>query len=86
VELVPRANPFPCDAKALSAVTQAAFGQRRKMLPQSLKTLGVDPLALLAEARLDPSCRAEEIEVEGFAALARAMTGLRGESRSPTEG
>jgi 16S rRNA (adenine1518-N6/adenine1519-N6)-dimethyltransferase len=86
VELVPRANPFPCDAKALSAVTQAAFGQRRKMLRQSLKTLGVDALALLAEAGLDPSCRAEEIEVEGFAALARALTGLRGEAQAPSEG
>jgi 16S rRNA (adenine1518-N6/adenine1519-N6)-dimethyltransferase len=86
VELVPRANPFPCDPKALSAVTQAAFGQRRKMLRQSLKTLGVDAMALLEEAKLDPARRAEEIEVEGFAALARALTGLRGGTKALSGG
>src|SRR6185437_6915709 len=40
VELLPLSQPLPCDAKALAAVTQAAFGQRRKMLRQSLKSLG----------------------------------------------
>ena len=77
VELVPRAAPMPCEAAALSAITQAAFGQRRKMLRQSLRTLGADPLALLKEAGIEPTRRAEEIEVGGFVALARAYAASR---------
>ncbi len=74
VELRPRDEPLPCEAKLLSAVTQAAFGQRRKMLRQSLKSLNVgDVAALLAEVGIDPTARAEEISVDGFAALARAL-------------
>ena len=42
VRLTPRPVPLACDAVALQRVTEAAFGQRRKMLRQSLKTLGVD--------------------------------------------
>jgi 16S rRNA (adenine1518-N6/adenine1519-N6)-dimethyltransferase len=74
IELVPRAVPLPCDAGALQRITQAAFGQRRKMLRQSLKSLGVDPLPLLAAAGIAPTARAEEISIEGFVALARAFT------------
>ena len=59
-------------------VTAAAFGQRRKMLRQSLKTLGVDALALLAAAGIEPTARAEEIPVEGFVALARALVRTNG--------
>ncbi|WP_020176130.1 16S rRNA (adenine(1518)-N(6)/adenine(1519)-N(6))-dimethyltransferase RsmA [Methyloferula stellata] len=77
VELRPRAMPLPCDPKLLSEVTQAAFGQRRKMLRQSLKGLGVDPPALLAAAALEPTKRAEEIDVAGFVALARGLKELR---------
>jgi 16S rRNA (adenine1518-N6/adenine1519-N6)-dimethyltransferase len=73
LELVPRAAPLPCDAKALQRVTQAAFGQRRKMLRQSLKSLGVDPAALLGAAGIVETARAEEISIEGFVALARAL-------------
>ena len=62
--------PLACGAEALQKVTAAAFGQRRKMLRQSLKSLGVDPLALLGEAGIDPTARAEEIPVEGFVKLA----------------
>ena len=43
VRLVPRAQPEPCDRRMLERVTAAAFSQRRKMLRQSLKGLGVDP-------------------------------------------
>ena len=70
VRLVPRERPLACGAEALQKVTAAAFGQRRKMLRQSLKSLGVDPLALLGEAGIDPTARAEEIPVEGFVKLA----------------
>ena len=54
-------------------MTEAAFGQRRKMLRQSLKSLGVDAAALLDAAGIAPTARAEEIPVEGFVALARAL-------------
>ena len=73
VRLTPRPEPLACDARALQRVTEAAFGQRRKMLRQSLKSLGVDPIALLDAAALDPTARAEEISVEGFVDLARAI-------------
>jgi 16S rRNA (adenine1518-N6/adenine1519-N6)-dimethyltransferase len=73
VRLDPRPVPAPCDAQALQRVTEAAFGQRRKMLRQSLKSLGVDAAALLDAAGIAPTARAEEIPVEGFVALARAL-------------
>ena len=75
VRLVPRTEPLACDADALQKVTEAAFGQRRKMLRQSLKSLGVDALALLAAAGIEPTARAEEIPVEGFVALANIFAG-----------
>jgi len=73
VRLVPRPEPLACNAGALQKVTEAAFGQRRKMLRQSLKSLGRDPLALLGQAEIEPTARAEEIPVEGFVRLARAF-------------
>jgi 16S rRNA (adenine1518-N6/adenine1519-N6)-dimethyltransferase len=75
VRLVPHPAPLACDAEALQKVTAAAFGQRRKMLRQSLKSLGTDPRALLAETGIDPTARAEEIPVEGFVALANIFAG-----------
>jgi 16S rRNA (adenine1518-N6/adenine1519-N6)-dimethyltransferase len=78
VALTPREHPLACERGALERVTQAAFGQRRKMLRQSLKSLGTDPLALLARTGIEPTARAEEIPVEGFVALARALTARTG--------
>jgi 16S rRNA (adenine1518-N6/adenine1519-N6)-dimethyltransferase len=75
VRLVPRPQPLACDAAALQRVTEAAFGQRRKMLRQSLKSLGVDTAALLAAADIEPTARAEEIAVEGFVKLANIFSG-----------
>jgi 16S rRNA (adenine1518-N6/adenine1519-N6)-dimethyltransferase len=74
IRLIPRATPLACDARALQRLTEAAFGQRRKMLRQSLKTLGIDAGVLLAAAGIEPTARAEEIPVEGFVRLANAMT------------
>jgi 16S rRNA (adenine1518-N6/adenine1519-N6)-dimethyltransferase len=74
VQLVPRAAPLACSRRALERVTEAAFGQRRKMLRQSLKQLGVDPIPLLETAGIDPTARAEDIAVEGFVALARGIS------------
>ena len=76
VEFVPRTNPLACDRSALERVTAAAFGQRRKMLRQSLKTLGLDPLPLLAAAGIEPTARAEQIPIEGFVKLANAFFSL----------
>ncbi|MEM7696289.1 MAG: 16S rRNA (adenine(1518)-N(6)/adenine(1519)-N(6))-dimethyltransferase RsmA [Pseudomonadota bacterium] len=72
---VVRLDPLPAaDAPmaALSRVTAAAFGQRRKMLRSSLKALG-EPAALLAAAGVAPEQRAETVPVEGFLAMARAL-------------
>ena len=74
VRLEPLAEPVaPADLEKLEAVTAAAFGQRRKMLRQSLKPLGGE--ALLEKARIDPTARPEDLSVIQFAALARALAG-----------
>ena len=71
VEFVPRPLPHPvCSVLALGRVTQAAFGQRRKMLRASLKQLTPMPELLLREADIDPQKRAEQLSVEDFARLA----------------
>ena len=73
VELLPRQAPLaPAAPQALEKVVAAAFGQRRKMLRASLKSLGRDPLAMIAAAGAQPTQRAEELTVEQFCALARA--------------
>jgi 16S rRNA (adenine1518-N6/adenine1519-N6)-dimethyltransferase len=59
----------------VAAVVTEAAGQRRKMLRQSLKTLGVDTAALLSDARIEPTARAEEIAVAGFVRLANIFSG-----------
>ncbi len=71
VRLTPRPDrPSPELLAALERTTQAAFGQRRKMLRSSLKALGGE--ALCAAAGIDPALRAEAIPVPGFLELARA--------------
>jgi 16S rRNA (adenine1518-N6/adenine1519-N6)-dimethyltransferase len=73
LRLEPLAKPrFEAELPALEAVTAAAFGQRRKMLRQSLKTLTPDPLALLTAANVADTARAEELSLAQFCALARA--------------
>ncbi len=74
VRLTPRAGREKVPAEALERVTAAAFGQRRKMLRQSLKSLGGDAAALLAEAGIDPQARAEELDVPAFCRLAKAAS------------
>ena len=77
VRLVPRPTPLPCARESLERVTQAAFGQRRKMLRQSLRALNVDVAALLDAANLDPTARAENLSIADFVALARALAAAR---------
>jgi 16S rRNA (adenine1518-N6/adenine1519-N6)-dimethyltransferase len=71
VHLEPVAAPLAADVRMLGRVTEAAFGQRRKMLRQSVKSLGGEPL--LARAGIDPTRRAETLSVKEFAALANAF-------------
>jgi len=73
IRIEPRAAPLPCERELLERVTQAAFGQRRKMLRQSLRPLAADAAGLIAQAGLDPTARAEDISVAGFVALAAAL-------------
>jgi len=71
IHIEPRETPFACDAATLSRVTQAAFGQRRKMLRQSVKSLGGEKL--LEATGIDPTRRAETLSVEEFVRLANAL-------------
>ncbi len=71
VHLVPIEKPLPCDPDKLEKVTQVAFGQRRKMLRQSLKPIGGE--ALLARAEIDPQRRAETLSVEEFCRIANLL-------------
>ncbi|MGE0256103.1 MAG: 16S rRNA (adenine(1518)-N(6)/adenine(1519)-N(6))-dimethyltransferase RsmA [Alphaproteobacteria bacterium] len=74
VNLTPRPAPLaPADMRTLERVTAAAFGQRRKMLRSSLASLGGS--ALLEKAGVPETARAEELSVEQFCALARALAG-----------
>lgn len=77
VHIVPRPVEASLPVKLVEQVTRAAFGQRRKMVRQSLKSLGVPVEALLAVADLAGNERAEELPVEAFLAMARALPGLR---------
>ena len=73
VELRPRPAPLAADRATLERVTAAAFGQRRKMLRQSLRSIADDPVALLGTIGLSGTSRAEELTVAEFCALARAV-------------
>lgn len=73
VEIVPRTAPLAAAPReALQAVAAAAFGQRRKMLRSSLRSLSPAAEDILAAAGIDPRLRAEEVDIAGFCALARA--------------
>jgi 16S rRNA (adenine1518-N6/adenine1519-N6)-dimethyltransferase len=71
VSLIPRSAPLPADVRMLGRVTEAAFGQRRKMLRQSVKSLGGE--ALLGKVGIDPTRRAETLSVAEFVALANRL-------------
>jgi 16S rRNA (adenine1518-N6/adenine1519-N6)-dimethyltransferase len=74
VRIEPLPEPVaPAELARLEAVTAAAFGQRRKMLRQSLKKLGGE--ALLQKAGIAPTARPEDLTITEFAALARMLAG-----------
>ncbi|EGF90768.1 dimethyladenosine transferase [Asticcacaulis biprosthecium C19] len=73
VRLIPKADrPAPAVIKNLEKVTAAAFGQRRKMLRSSLKSLGGE--VLLDKAAIDATLRAEQVGPDGFLRLATALS------------
>lgn len=73
VRFVPRALEEAPPVAAMERVTAAAFGQRRKMLRASLRSVFADPLAACAAAGIDPKARAERLTVGQFEALARQI-------------
>ena len=73
VHVVPTAMPDGVSATTLSQVTEAAFGQRRKMLRQSLKGLA-GATGALDELGIDSQRRAETLSVDEFVAIARALS------------
>ncbi|HTN97081.1 MAG TPA: 16S rRNA (adenine(1518)-N(6)/adenine(1519)-N(6))-dimethyltransferase RsmA [Nordella sp.] len=74
VQLVPKAQRMPaCDIKVLEKVTAAAFGQRRKMLRSSLKSLHPDMAKLLDGLGIDANLRAEQLAVADFARIAATL-------------
>ena len=73
VHVTPREAPADVSARTLERLTEAAFGQRRKMLRQSLKGVA-GALEALEQVGIDPTRRAETVSVEEFAALARVLT------------
>jgi 16S rRNA (adenine1518-N6/adenine1519-N6)-dimethyltransferase len=75
VRFEPLARPVaPAELRDLEKVTAAAFGQRRKMLRQSLKSLAADTEGRISAAGLDPTMRPEQLSVTEFASLARAFS------------
>ena len=79
VAFTPRPEPLPaCDVRMLGRVTAAAFGQRRKMLRQSLKALLPDPEPLLAAAGIAGTLRGEVLAVADFARMAAVLAKMRG--------
>ena len=72
VHVVAKAQPDDVKFAAIEALTAAAFGQRRKMLRQSLKGLA-GALDALAKENIDPARRAETLSIDEFVAVARAM-------------
>jgi 16S rRNA (adenine1518-N6/adenine1519-N6)-dimethyltransferase len=75
VQLVPRTKPdIECPISALERVTAAAFGQRRKMLRQSLKSVFPTPEPILERLGIKATRRAEELSVNDFARLALELS------------
>ena len=73
VHIVPGVPTAAIRVETLERITAAAFGQRRKMLRQSLKSLGVTPEVLLQAAEIEPTRRAEELSVGDFCRMAQQL-------------
>jgi 16S rRNA (adenine1518-N6/adenine1519-N6)-dimethyltransferase len=73
VHIIPRDAPDGVEAKRIERLTEAAFGQRRKMLRSSLKAMP-GALEALEKLGINPQRRAETLEVKDFVALARELS------------
>jgi 16S rRNA (adenine1518-N6/adenine1519-N6)-dimethyltransferase len=74
VQLIPRQSfEVSCEVKDLEKVTAAAFGQRRKMLRSSLRGAFDEPETILADLGINPELRAEQLQVNDFARLAKVL-------------
>jgi 16S rRNA (adenine1518-N6/adenine1519-N6)-dimethyltransferase len=73
VHVTPSAMPEGMSARTLERLTEAAFGQRRKMLRQSLKGLP-GALEALGHLGIDPTRRAETLSIDEFVAIARELS------------
>ncbi len=76
VHIVPSEAPAGVGVRTIEALTAAAFGQRRKMLRQSLKALPGASDALAA-AGIDPARRAETLSVAEFVEIGRLLESRR---------
>jgi 16S rRNA (adenine1518-N6/adenine1519-N6)-dimethyltransferase len=77
ITLIPRARPlFPARKETLEKLLAKAFGQRRKMLRSALKGITEDVDVMLNEAGIDPTFRAEQVDLEGFGRMASALDRL----------
>jgi 16S rRNA (adenine1518-N6/adenine1519-N6)-dimethyltransferase len=82
IQFIPRTQPKDdCTLARLETVTAAAFGQRRKMLRQSLKGIFAEPETVLHSLGLDPEARAETVPVSGFVKLAKALSSSSSRTR-----
>jgi len=73
VHLTPAAMPEGVSAQVLENLTQAAFGQRRKMLRQSIKGIS-GALDALDALGIETTRRAETLSVAEFVGVAKALT------------
>ena len=72
VQIRPLPAPrFACSQLALETVTRLAFGQRRKMLRASLKSVGGAPM--LEAAGIDPQARPQDLDIAAFCRLANSI-------------
>jgi 16S rRNA (adenine1518-N6/adenine1519-N6)-dimethyltransferase len=74
VRFTPRPNPEPtCDVRLLGRASQVMFGQRRKMLRASLKSLFTHPEIILQQLGINPTARAETLSITEIAKIAQAL-------------
>lgn len=82
IQLIPKEEINKnCTLQQLEKVTTAAFGQRRKMLRQSLKSICKDPITLLKSADIDPATRAENVDVESYCRIAENLNKEQNENK-----
>ena len=78
VNLKPAEAPSGVDARVMERLTASAFGQRRKMLRQTLKPISENVAALLDDAQIDGTRRGETLSVSEYIQLGRLLTAPKG--------